>query len=492
MAPIRVKKEVARPGTNWYIDETTGLPQKAEFTPETLQYWLTQGQAMIDRGLSIPVPLEHQRDARPMSAAEKAAWNTTHNAGWVAGYEMQKIKDEAGKDIEALFANVDILDPEIAKKLPHTIRWTSPWISSFVDGQNRRWDGVISHLALTTRPRILKQQPFPSVDAAMSLAGMFVERVFDPKKLPLEAGGFSLSRAGRLLKQPETGRFCPVYPNAFASWSGIGLATDKLPPEKDDKEGGAKPKEGTPDEKLDESGLTEPEKALIDEDGDIQIYEVIQDLLEAMGVLMDPGTNADNFYENLYKAIMAKVKGGDSVTPANNATGNPSSQSKAGTVQEQPPLYMSLEDVQKVQDPNQRALALSIFYSHQENAALKKRLETVEANALANAKAFRQTRLNRLATKVKPETMQKLLAQVDSATFSLQPDGKVLDSLDVTLSLLEDSIPDLPALLTANPASLSTQPHPREYQGEMSEERRQAVVKELARGLPPVALPNAN
>ena len=215
-----VEKEVIRPGTYWYRDESSGLPRKLVVTPELTKYWHDQGNAMLSAGLTVPVPCEHDFDAHPMTPAEKLK----SNAGWVKEY---RLKGEKG---DRLFSVVDVQDEGIAKKLPGTIRWTSPWINTFTDGQGKEWKNVISHLALTTRPRIVEQAPFGSVAAALSIATeVKVDDVGDK--------GFCLSKVGQLVRLKTNKRIRPRYPIAFSMFSGVALAEGDMPPMKKGSKG---------------------------------------------------------------------------------------------------------------------------------------------------------------------------------------------------------------------------------------------------------------
>lgn len=507
----RIEKEVIRPGEYWYIDQATQTPRKATFGPDAIKYFYDQGKLMRQAGLSIPVPIEHQlpNAPQPLTAAERAVYNTKNNAGWIEDYKLKKIKDEiTGQEVEALFSELDIPDTEFAKTLPKTIRWSSPWISSFTDGNGKQWNGVISHLALTTRPRIVKQQPFASLDAAMSLAENLQNQVVSPESLTSLKSGFGLSRAGLLTRKADKPKPVPAYPLAFSLYSGIGFAEDLIPSkEKSTKE---KPQEKKEGKKPPEKSAEEPEnpenpeeleesieESLLDEDGDIAIHEVIQDLLEAIGIPMPPST-ADNFCENLYKAAMAKVKGDSAATTGEIGTmGQTNNNNTPPTIQEQPPLYMglSLADALKIADPKERNIALSFLSLRDESAKQAKRSEVLEKNAVDSAREFRKARVNRLLQKMAPANQQKLLAlagfslddkgvlqvKPECAGFSLDDQGKVADALDAYLGLLEASTPDLPELLTATPLSIQLQPHPQEPTDKMSEERRQAVVAEICK-----------
>ncbi len=172
-------------------------------TPELTKYWCEQGNAMLGTGLTVPIPAEHDFNAHPMTPADKLL----NNAGWVRGYTLRG---------DRLWATADIQDEEVARKLPTTIKWTSPWINSFTDGNGREWKNVVSHLALTTRPRITEQEPFASVAAALSMAAPI--RAWSE----VPAGGLCLSRAGLL--EPDG---MPRYPVAFSVMcGGATLATD--------------------------------------------------------------------------------------------------------------------------------------------------------------------------------------------------------------------------------------------------------------------------
>lgn len=196
-----IEKEVIGPGQYWYMDEQSGLPRKLDVTSNDTRYWLDQGSKMLASGLPVPVPYEHDFTAHPMTPKEKLL----NNAGEVKEY---RIKDAPDGRKDVLFAAVEIQDPQVKDKIGRSIRWTSPWISSFTDGNGTKWNNVITHLALTTRPRITKQTPFPSVAAALSMVG----------GARSTSGDMCLSKAGLL-----AGDGTPKYPVAFSLWSGAPL-----------------------------------------------------------------------------------------------------------------------------------------------------------------------------------------------------------------------------------------------------------------------------
>lgn len=479
-----VAKEVLRPGTYWYVDESTGQPRSCTFTSGDIDYFHQSGKDMLAAGLSIPVPLEHEKTAHPMTPADRLR----NNAGHVQDYFKQKVKGDDGSEVEALFSNVDISDPDVAKKIPRTIRWTSPYISSFTDGNGKEWNGVITHLALTTRPRIVKQQPFPNIAAALSIQGS--PSSFTAKSFAGGGAGLALSRAGLL--SAKAGAFSPAYPVAFSLYSGVALAEPppfKKKDQKDNKDGkdARDGKDGKPAPAGDEEP---PEKSLVDSDGDINIYEVLCDLLDAVGIPMPTGVGEENFTQALYEATMAKVKG---ATPGASDMSNPDPNNpgnKPPVQQEAPPLYMSLslEDINKISDPGQKAVALAVHGLRTRQEELAKENASLKNGAMSQAKARRQVRLDRLKGKLPKERFDKVQKLAEGMGFAMSAEGVVQDMMEAMLEVLEEER-DLPALLTTPAEQIAVMPHPREYEGELSPERRAEVVEMLCRqgGLRPPA-----
>lgn len=510
-----VEKEVISPGTYWYTDETTGLPRKLDVSSEMTKYWHDQGKEMLNSGLTIPVPFEHDFNAHPMTPKDRLL----NNAGWVKEYRLH---DGNGGKGNRLFGIVDVQDEDIAKKLPKTIRWSSPWISSFTDGNGKQWNNVISHLALTTRPRIIQQAPFQSIAAALSMASdaglslKIAER--------MDKDGFCLTRAGRLVRRKKDGRVRPLYPVAFAMISGAKFANDDedmKPLKKKGKDSGAMGGMDDMDDMDDMDGTDEYEDGgeqfipddnpandsvvdlppLGDPAGDVKMEELLCDLLNALGVTMPDNVSEAEFKRALYEASMTKIKELTAKGQASNATGmdDPTKQSsptsstsntspmggQANPIiqQEQQPMYMSLDEIQKLPEP-MKGIALAMYAENQKlraeveaNAKTANSLRDVKLREETAKRASRISLICRLAPRVKPdlESMMKL----PSMALSMGDGGNVVDPMDYTLTVLEKGLSDIPRLLTTEATALSVQAQP--VDNDLDEEELNKLADDMAR-----------
>ncbi len=461
---MEVRKEILRPGTTIYIDPRTGKPEKFVATPDRIKYMADQGNLMLADGLTVPVPLEHQPDARPLTSGERAAHNIRNNAGHVKSYEV-------GAD-SRLFGVLDIADPSIADKLGSTIKFTSPWINSFTDGNGKRWEGVISHVALTTRPRIVKQEPFArSVAAAMSLVGKMAGHKLTPANVE---GGICLSMAGML--QEKKGKLKPLYPNAFSMYAGIKLAEDELdespasedfPPKKADDEG----EEETPEDTEPSSPLDE----VVSGDEDVSIYEMIGHLMKVCGLNPPDQIDESNALRAIYETLMARAQeiGLEATAPEEEEPAELNTEEENGDVnpivQENPSMYASLAEISRIEDPTEKKLATELFKT-------RKKLQSVSLSIIEEAKTARDARLKKLLKMMPKEKAAKIAAEFakPSAQMSLGDDGAVVDPMAVFLDGLEAMRNDITAQLSA----ATEQPHPADG-GIMTLERQKAVVDEV-------------
>jgi hypothetical protein len=454
---MKIWKEVIRPGEYWYVDETTGQPAKMTATAADTKYWHDQGKAMLAAGLSIPVPLEHQTDAKPMTQAERVAKKLLNNGGWVEDYAIRH-----GDRLYALTNTDDkVVDPN---RLPSTIKFTSPHINSFTDGDGKKWDGVVTHLALTSRPRIVRQEPFKTENAALSLVPAV------PVPFAKTMTGVNLSLAGMLSKGK------PLFSGAFSIWSGVKLDTTPFEPkEKEDKppaKNGDKPpaaKDGEPPPK----DGAKPDGAPPDGDEileDMDMICVMCDLMSIYGMELGEGVTEENLAERMMAALTAKLKvdmaSKTEPPPADDPAKPPQVglPPKPAPVQESPPVFMSLEEIKKIQDPAVRATAERGF--------------SLEQKVLGDTKTAFNRRVESLAKRLPAKARDRLLEQAKGAAFSMDGAGQVKNSMDDALALLEESVADIPSILLAAGAPIE-QRHPEEWNGSISDKRAEEIADRM-------------
>lgn len=179
------------------------------FSVEDVRHLYHEGQRMLAAGLEIPVPLEHQKDAEPVDRADAAADRLRNNAGWVKKFILVDGQ---------LYADLEIPDEELFAKLPRTVKFCSPKIDpAFTDGMGRQWGGgrgVITHVALTTRPVWAGQEQFSGQTLSLSIDGIgqAVRWVDAPAAI-----AFSIAAA--IKPNGHAGSWLPVDGLAFAKWT---------------------------------------------------------------------------------------------------------------------------------------------------------------------------------------------------------------------------------------------------------------------------------
>ena len=137
-------------------------------------------------------------------------------------------------------------------------------------------------------------------------------------------------------------------------------------------------------------------------------------------------------------------------------------------------MYMSLEEVNAITDPELKKVASALFSTGQRASALEKK-------ALSEALLKRKARIERLLKRCKAAGFKEdLEAMEKSATLSIGDDGSVQDSLDVALGALERAATDIPSLVMTNLSGRKPdeQGHPEDA-GAMSSARAEAVAAEL-------------
>lgn len=145
----KLKVEVLAPKRLAVGVDSQGKPVYRTFTAEDCKRYVLQGNRMIGDGVAIPSCWGHRDDAKPLSADEATTAFARGTVGFVERYQL---------DGNRAVAIVDVPDEEDAKRAA-IVRYASPEIERFVDGNGKDWGEVVTHLALTPRPRQHQQQP---------------------------------------------------------------------------------------------------------------------------------------------------------------------------------------------------------------------------------------------------------------------------------------------------------------------------------------------
>lgn len=448
---MEIRKEIIRTGKHVYINQA-GSPRVLDVTPEKVKHYHDSGMKMLLSGLPIPVPLEHDQNVNPLSAAERNAELLRNNAGETKRFELGKVKDPDGVEQDALFGVLDIRDEQISNKIKDaTIKWCSPWIDSFTDGKGNDWNEVISHVALTTRPRVHEQQPF-ELSACMSLAAKPKSKV---KTIPAE--GVVLSRAMRV---KVTGKkFEPLYPMAFSVVSGAKLAMADIEEDDDgDADGGEEDADDTDDmveqdsidpvnegseDATDPIVASDPMSGMDDAAGDVSFEELIPHLLELHGIHIPAGGKGKEFLKALVRGLLASAK--IMTTPDSDAgvldpePGQPQDADKIKNpvMQETPPMMMSLEQVNAIKDPTQKQLASALFSLQKEREKDNALTNALRTKAINDAKRVRDARVAKIVQFLDAGDRDALLKSIGGAQLSMQADGTVIDPSETMLASME-------------------------------------------------------
>jgi len=389
-----IRKQILAPATI-IAEDRDGKPLAYNVTPAEIDRLYTEGKDMLKRGLSIPVPLEHQDGAKPVTAADRKAASIKNNAGWVQ--DFVRLNGQ-------LYADLDIPDAKLAKKLPSTIKFVSPDIDSFIDPTDgKKRERVITHVALTLRPRWVDQEPFKSAgkDGAvlMSLAS-------PPTEIGTAAGPIRLSMAAAATATGDKWKL------ADPAQLRIRLGTDgEIPPESE------KPPEA---EQL-------PEENPEGEEDAGELLSQVREALAGCGIqLRDdvPTEPLKVFLEHLLTAIQAhKGTAGDGDL----------SELQADDVNEEPhSMLMSIEKLSKHADPAVQVLAKG--YRKRAQAGLESRLKLLKGHL--------PDEVHKKLTAKLPESVLRLSINSESDELAPSP-------LEETLDIIEQSIPDLTIRLSA-------------------------------------------
>lgn len=183
------------------VDPYTGqmVTETVYVSPQYLRQSAWNTMQMMQRGLDVPVCLDHQESAVPKRRNDVDGWLANEMRSSVGLLKSVKY-DPASESHEYIF---EVRDPEIAKKIDlGIIKRVSPnFHNEFSPGDGTRWPNVVAHLALTFRPKDGKQSPDSMEAAAVTAPGQKRFSVLTPARnskvviVPMHKLEFSVLRS---------------------------------------------------------------------------------------------------------------------------------------------------------------------------------------------------------------------------------------------------------------------------------------------------------
>jgi hypothetical protein len=146
MAKLRI--EVLRPRRVVIGKDAARKPIFRTFTADECRHYAEQGNKMLN-SVAIPLCWGHRDDAKPVDLDQAKTDFSRGIAGYIDRFEI---------DGNRAFAIADVPDEREAERAKN-LRFASPEIEEFMDGTGRDWGEVVTHLALTPRPRQHDQEP---------------------------------------------------------------------------------------------------------------------------------------------------------------------------------------------------------------------------------------------------------------------------------------------------------------------------------------------
>jgi len=307
-----------------------------DFTAADVAEHVRGAQAVLEAGHGIPILYEHAAPGSaegspvqlsatdPKSRRDQLAEQVKHGAGWVKKVWLTK-DGEAAHELE-------VTDPDAAKGLKNrSIKFTSPeFRAAWTDGKGREFSKLVSHVALTHKPRNLDQSAIEEVVTGAAPAMQF-----------------SLADWAQFSDEMDEDK-----------------KPDELPPE-DKPE--PNPEETPEDKNPDLDGDEEEESA-----SDQQFAAVLQLLKDSFGVSLPDDCDQDCFVRDLLTSLKtaAAIKEQNEAEDATDDDKNPDDDNDL--VEEKPPVQFSLSDVTEGKVAS-KLLAAVIKSNH---ATLEHRLET--------------------------------------------------------------------------------------------------------------------
>ena len=398
-------------------------------------------QALLGAGHSVPILFEHaapgtaegapvQLSTATKSRRDKLAEQVRHGAGWLKGVSLAK----DGSAVHEL----DVADETARKGIKAgTIKFTSPELrETWTDGKGREFKRIISHVALTHKPR-------------------------NPDQSAIE--------------EVVSGAPAPAVQFSLADWAPLQLSD--VSPEDDDIDGdNPSPKEG--DDEIPEENKDAP----VQEETDPQFSALLQQLKE-LGLDLTSDTTPETFQRDLLTACKTRAATLAQIEQdkqADDDDENDDDKPDGSDVhEEKPPVQFSLSDVDDVDATTGNPIVPKLL-----GLVMRGRHESLIATARA-AQAEGQ---------FPPALTQRITDLAGSMQFSAEAEEAAQFSIGEMVGVLRETLPtgaythwtsdqfsnatvDVPpAPLTAPPESM-----------EMTPEQARAYVDQQAKHIPGLA-----
>jgi hypothetical protein len=169
---MKYRKAILSPGKH-QVTMMDGTRKEVDFTPERILHWAEEHAVMKSRGLNIPAPWRHDRNATPRFQGDAQDSNAFQNSGF---WDRLWVDDKG-----VLMGEVDVPNATDIEKIGTSVKEVSPLIlPEWKDDKGNIYKDVITHVALVTHPQISGQENFvPATDAlaaamAFSSEGMLL------------------------------------------------------------------------------------------------------------------------------------------------------------------------------------------------------------------------------------------------------------------------------------------------------------------------------
>lgn len=162
---MRLTKKILQEGTYW-VNTPGGERVQQTFDAKRIDKHAEVSNNMLNSGLKIPAPFDHNIKAKPGTEQEVQVFEDSpakayHNAGYWTKFHT---KEENGK--KALYGEIEVPgdpnDPNSpAYKLQNTAKEVSMSVAkNWIDGLGRSWEDGIVHVAVVNHPVVPDQTPF--------------------------------------------------------------------------------------------------------------------------------------------------------------------------------------------------------------------------------------------------------------------------------------------------------------------------------------------